>query len=492
MSESEQPPHESAHQLRDHLRLEVEGLLYVLDHPPGKAGQKVVASVRLLDGPDPPLRDRVDLYGFRPRRSFAQLVANQFGRQIGQVMGHLALLLDRIERADEKLEPSGVVLTQERQERAARLLEADDLLDQAAGAMHALGYVGEGRSKRLAYLVATSRLLPSPLSAILLATSGSGKSELLDVVSRLVPPESVEVLSRISPAALYYAGPDHLRHKLILVDEQAGTTAADYTIRTLQTKGLLRLAIPVRNRTEQFEARGPIALMSGTTSTALNPENLSRCLQLVLDQSPAQTLRVQEAQRQEAAGREPARVDLQTWQDAQRLLEPLPVVIPYAERLTFPSRTSADRRGNQKLLGLVAVHTLLCQRRRDRDSQGRLVALARDYRAIHDLLNAFVAQEVEDLSPRAAQLYRNLGEHGKSVSRREASGLWGTSYNTAKRSLAELEDQELVILSDPGPPRRYRILDRSVLGAGAELVPPDALTGSAAPLPDGGPGRARG
>jgi len=79
---------------------EVEGLSYELDRPPTQQGRRSVATVRLAGLPtDPGFTDRVDLFAFKSRHTFAVRVANAFGRQPGQVLGHLALILDRVERA---------------------------------------------------------------------------------------------------------------------------------------------------------------------------------------------------------------------------------------------------------------------------------------------------------------------------------------------------------------------------------------------------------
>lgn len=465
------------------LTLTIEGLRYRLDRAPERGGGKVVVSVQLAGGEETPLRDRVDLYGFKARERFAGLVADRFGRQRREALGQLAVLLDQVERARATSEAARAApcdpaagLSEARRARALALLGRADLLERAAAALEGLGYVGEARVKRLAFLVATSRLLARPLSAIVLAPSGAGKSELLEVVARLLPAEATEYLSRISPAALYYAGPDALRHKLVVVDEQAGSAEADYAVRSLQSKGLLRLALPVKGGTRQFETRGPIALFSGTTSSVINPENLSRCLRLTLDDSAAQTRRVQAAQRAAWSGKPRRRVDVGRWQDAQRLLAPLEVAIPYAERLTFPAGSTHDRRGNQKLLGLVAAHALLCQRQRARDAQGRVLATPTDYAVIHGLLAPDLAADVGGLSPRAARVYRLLAEEGGCATRRELAARLGCCFNTVARALKELVAQELVALADAGPPARFRLLDRSILGAGEELLPPAELS----------------
>ena len=53
-------------------------------------------------------------------------------------------------------------------------------------------------------------------------------------------------------------------------------------------------------------------------------------------------------------------------QNAQRLLEPLPVVIPWAERLTFRSDQTRMRRDHAKYLALIASMALLHQHQRPR------------------------------------------------------------------------------------------------------------------------------
>jgi hypothetical protein len=438
--------------------------------------RRVVLSVRLepesADGGPLPFRDRVDLVSHRARLRLAGTLADLFGRERRELLVHLTLLLDQAERAAAAPPPNPHELSPERRAAAQALLERPTLLDDLAQALTSLGLTGEEETKRLAYLTATSRLLPRPLSAILLAPSGCGKSSLLDAIEALLPPEDVLFLSRLTGQALFYAGPDALCHKLVVIDEQAGASDADYSLRTLQSKGSLTL----RTGRGEVTVKGPISLMSGTTSTDLNPENLSRCLELTLDDSPSQTRRIQA--RQQALWAQPPRalLDLTSWQDAQRLLEPLAVRIPFAERLTFPARTTHDRRGSERLLGLIAAHALLFQRQRPRDARGALLAQPQDYAAIHALLRGGVG-DVPGLSQRALAAAETLRARGP-LSRRQLADALGGSYNTAKRALAELCQQELATATDPGPPVRYRLLlseAKHPLGAGSALLDPSLL-----------------
>lgn len=466
---------------------ELEGLVYELDARPRRQGRKSVLSVRLAGAGSeagPPLVDRCDLYAFRSRRPFAQLVADCFGREVGQVLGHLALILDAVERAHAAAESDdqalAVRLTPERRAEAEALLAADDLLERAAAAMTALGHVGEEEVKRLCFLVALSRLLERPLSALLLAPSGTGKSAVLEAVAALVPPEQQVALVRLTAQSLFYAGPEALRHKLVLVDEYEGQEEADHAVRVLQSRGELTQTATVKGKAERFTVKGPVAVMSGTTSAAIDPQNASRALLLGLDDSPAQTRRIQEAQARAWAGSTRGRAPaLRVWHDAQRLLgeePPARVAIPFAARLALPARTSADRRLGPQLFGLVATHALLQSRRRARDRQGRIVATDADYAAVHALLQPVAhAPGHEDLSPRAARAHAWLLARQEPVDRQGLACALGWSYNTAKKALAELLEHELVRRVEAGPPARYRALGARV-SAPLSLTPPRALS----------------
>ena len=159
-------------------------------------------------------------------------------------------------------------------------------MDRIARDMDAIGYVGEDANKKLGYLIAVSRKLPEPLSAIIISQSGAGKSGLASAIERLVPPEEVVFWSRLTPQALYYVEKDFFKRKLVVIEEREGSDAADYSIRALQSKHKLVQAVPVKDpatgniRTRTMEVEGPAAFFETTTRLAINPENASRCFEL--------------------------------------------------------------------------------------------------------------------------------------------------------------------------------------------------------------------
>ena len=154
-------------------------------------------------------------------------------------------------------------------------------------------------------------------------------------------------------------------------------------------------------------------------------------------------------------------------------------MIPYAEHLAFPARSTTDRRASARVLGLVAAHAALCQRRRARDRDGQVVATVDDYRAVFELVRPLVDHDRGGLSPRAVALLRALpaGADRSGVTRLDAARLLGGSYATARRALDELVDREALRPVAGAYPRRWRLVDvvaRALDPAGG-LTEPGAL-----------------
>lgn len=107
-----------------------------------------------------------------------------------------------------------------------------------------------------------------------------------------------------------------------------------------------------------------------TTAAEIDEELLNRCLVLSVDEGRTQTQAIHAAQRarRTLAGLQ-ARAERETLlklhQNAQRLLEPLAVVNPYADRLTFLDDRTRMRRDHEKYLTLIDTIALLRQHQRE-------------------------------------------------------------------------------------------------------------------------------
>jgi hypothetical protein len=226
------------------------------------------------------------------------------------------------------------------------------------------------------YLAAISRKLDRPLALLIQSTSAAGKSSLLDAVLRFVPEEDRVVYSAMTGQSLFYMGEMNLKHKLLAIAEEEGAHRASYALKLLQSEGELTIASTSKDPTtgklvtEAYHVEGPVMIALTTTAAEIDEELLNRCLVLSVDEGRRQTQAIHAAQRtrRTLAGLQ-ARTERETLlklhQNAQRLLEPLAVVNPYADRLTFLDDRTRMRRDHEKYLTLIDTIALLHQHQRE-------------------------------------------------------------------------------------------------------------------------------
>lgn len=455
--------------------------------------------------------DNLDLYGARSRKGFASTAAERLEEKAEKIEGDLLSLLEQWENLQTINDAEGASpqalqpMSDAERAEAEAFLRSPGLLERIAADLELVGYVGEPRNKKLAYLIGTSRRLPKPLSAIFRAQSGCGKSFLMECVAELMPPEDVHYFSRLTPQALYYLEPDALTHKLLIVDERDGSEEAEYPIRTLQTRKVLKLAVPIKDpssgkiKTAVLEIHGPIAYMESTTDQSVNPENANRCFELYLDESAEQTRAIFAAQRR-ARSLEGWREDrrkaavLRVHHNAQRLLQPLKVIIPYVDMIEFPESWLRGRRDHDRFLSLIEGIAFLHQHQResgDEDGAGFIVASLDDYAAAYDLAHVVFAQAGSDVPKPVADLLAQIesvvaAEALKQKSR--AGDVWFTRRmireavklpdHIIKMHMRQIEELEYVQVqrAPQGGSFRYRLLPRKNAAPILEgLTPPEEL-----------------
>ena len=396
----------------------------------------------------------------------------------------LAILVEaeRTAKADDKPNAEAGIspppISESDRVEALAFLRRPDLLDQAAKDVDALGFVGEDTNKRLLYLVAISRKLPDPLSAIVLSQSGAGKSGITEVIEKLTPPEDVVLFTRLTPQSLYYTEPGFLDQKLVIVEERYGSMEADYSIRVLQSRKKLIAAAPIKDpqtgnmRTKVFTVEARAAFIEATTASAVNHENATRCFELTMDESPEQTRRIHERQRLMRTERgldlrREAEVITRRHWNAQRLLDPLPVVIPFADRLTFPSSWMRTRRDHARFLNLIEVSAFLHQHQRERRN-GAVLADVDDYAAAYALASQVLAETLSDVKKPLREAYERIralcGEGDGTISRREIREALAVPDSTVRRWLSDLVELEYLAQIDTskggaGRSARYRLIE---------------------------------
>jgi hypothetical protein len=444
--------------------------------------------------------DTIDLYASRSRSEFAKRASKTLRVEAEAVEAALLVLCVEAEKTVEEAKPEGETqpapMNEAERAEALAFLRREDLLDQAARDIDALGYVGEETNKRLLYLVAVSRKLEDPLSAIVLSQSGAGKSGLTEVIERLCPPEDVVLLTRLTPQSLYYTEPGFLDRKLVIVEERYGSMEADYSIRVLQSRKKLIAAAPVKDpqsgnmRTKVFTVEARAAFIEATTASSVNHENATRCFELMMDETEDQTRRIHERQRLLRTERglaikyEAESIARRHW-NAQRLLEALPIVIPFADRLSFPSSWMRTRRDHARFLNLIEVSAFLHQHQRERTSAGAIVASVADYVVAYALAGELLVDTLSDLkAPLKRALTRIQGlcqQENGTVSRREIREALNEPDSTLRRWLQELVDLEYLAVAEAGhkgqgKTTRYQLLAQEPRAEPiAGLLHPDEL-----------------
>jgi hypothetical protein len=277
---------------------------------------------------------------------------------------------------------------------AERLLHSPDLVQQIGRDIESLGVAGEYDLALSLYGVGVSRLLPQPLNARVHGPTSSGKSYIVDRVSRLFPPESVIHATQITPQAFFHLEPGALEHRLVVAGERSrkeDDEAAEKTraLRELQASGRLSKLVSMKAAggqivTKHIEQEGPIAFVETTSKAEVFEEDANRALTLFTDETEEQTRRILRALAAGYQGRVPAgqpKAIIDRHFALQRMLQPIPVTVPFAEQLEerLDHGRVEVRRGFPQIMSLIQAITLLYQCQRGRDRSPQLVATPADY-----------------------------------------------------------------------------------------------------------------
>ncbi|MCZ7590621.1 MAG: hypothetical protein M5U15_00035 [Kiritimatiellae bacterium] len=269
-------------------------------------------------------------------------------------------------------------LTAEERAEALELLTSPDLVGRIGDLFDACGLVGEHSNRLAAYLACTSRKLDKPLAVIIQSTSAAGKSTLMEAVLSMFPPEDQVKYSAMTGQSLYYLGETNLKHRILAIVEEEGAEKASYALKLLQSEGELTIASTGKDphtgrmETQEYHVEGPVMIFLTTTAIDIDEELQNRCLTLTVDESREQTERIHTLQRQ-ARTLEGLRLKKQKQRliallrNAQRLLDPVDVVNPWADQLTFTADRTRTRRDHEKYLTLIDAIALLHQHQRPRE-----------------------------------------------------------------------------------------------------------------------------
>jgi DNA primase len=447
--------------------------------------------------------DRLDLYQTRQRVAFVSAAAEECGLSVEVLKSDLGTLILVAEAAEvaaanaaasvETAQNPADAMTDADKAAALELLRAADLPERIVNDLTRCGLVGETINKLVAYLASSSRKLDSPVAVVVQSSTAAGKSTLMDRVLALMPPEDVRQYSAISGKSPFYLGTANLKHRILAIAEEEGARKASYALKLLQSDGFLSMAATGKDPesgklvTHDYRVEGPVMLMLTTTAIDVDPELLNRCLVLTVDEEPAQTAAIQQAQREGRtlagmnAKRERVLIEV-LHQNAQRLLRPLAVVNPFATQLSFAASQTRLRRDHAKYLAMIDAVTFLFQHQRivktnrfaDGSTMDYIEVTPADIALANTLATAVLGRCVDELPPQTRVLWDGLLRYAQdeaqrcaqavqsvTFDRRAAAQALGWSYKQVRQHLDRLvsEDFVVVMASGMGQVTRYRLVD---------------------------------
>jgi len=432
--------------------------------------------------------DTFDLYSAKARSNFIQMAAGELRLKpeivktdLGKVLLKLESLQDQRIAKTLKPEPAERAIDTAAHEAALAWLRSPTLLDRILADFEACGLVGEQTNKLVAYLAAVSRKLASPLAVLVQSSSAAGKSSLMDAVLAFVPEEERVHYSALTGQALFYMGEKSLKHRILAISEEEGASRASYALKLLQSEGEITIASTAKDAdtgnlvTQEYRVEGPVMIFLTTTAISIDEELMNRCLVLSVDEGRAQTEAIHRLQRKKRtleglmarAGRDEI---VALHRNAQRLLRPLAIVNPYADKLSFLSDKTRTRRDHEKYLTLIDTIALLHQHQRavkkivagTGTDESRVieyieVTLA-DIEAANRLAHEALGRSTDELPPQTRALLDRIasiaGEREKSqqiarsdvrFTRREVRERTGLSHTQLGVHLTRLVELEYVI-----------------------------------------------
>jgi len=358
--------------VRDGRTYDVRGLV--------KKETRLKATVKAVKGQGAGRRvwpDTVDFYSARSRAALARGLRDLFDADEPTIDNDIQRLLALAEnnhplKADDAPDQE---MTEAEKTEALRFLQNPDMFGEILADIETLGYTGEAMNKLLCYVAAVSRKTEHPLSVMIQSRSAAGKSFLQDTILSLMPEEDKTKYTRLTDQALFYTGRHSLKHKILAIEELDGMNGAIYAIRSIQSAKQVAIAYTGKDaatgeqKTLENIVEGPVMVFITTTQVDIDGETASRFVFISVDESEAMTKKILDKQRQShtmtgMVNKLQADAIIKKHNNANRLLKPLHVFNPYAELLTFTSKSLRARRDHTKYLNLISAVAFLFQHQR--------------------------------------------------------------------------------------------------------------------------------
>jgi len=378
-------------------------------------------------------RCRLDLYEEKQTRKEAREASEKLELRSDLVENDLSQLTDLLEEyRDNQLQQTAEetntdkALTLAEQAKCKSFLQKDtstgsaSLIQRLNDLIGKSGIVGEENNRLFLFVIATSHKMLDTLHALIQGSSGSGKTHLLSKIAALMPSERVVKFTRVTENSFYNYDEYYFRGKLVCLEDIDGLKEeALFAWRELISNNQLSSSTSQKDengniRSAQRMVRGPMASICATTHGQIYEDNMSRMFIVAVDESHEQTQKIMRYQSKTASGtieKEEENKTREFLQNCIRMLKPMKVINPYADKIKLPPQAHKIRRLHELFLSFVKQVTLINQYQRKRDKQGRIITEPEDLQTAVEIMFDSIFLKVDELDGSLRQFFENLKEY---------------------------------------------------------------------------------
>jgi DNA primase len=321
---------------------------------------------------------------------------------------------------EQNNEAAAYILTPHEKAQAMELAKDKELMATLQNKLSHTGIIGEEQNKTFLFVIAASHIQENPLNALIQGSSGSGKTNLLKGIYKLMPDENKKIYSRCSEKMLYNVPKYYFQNKLICFEDVDGLgEEAEYAWRELVSNGELTSGVSFKDEKgnigiKELIVHGPITSIACTTHGAIYADNMSRLFLIAIDESKEQTKKINEYQAKEAAGlinKQEQQHSITQLKNYIRLLNPCQVHNPHATKLKLPEGVRDERRLYRLYLYFIDMITVLHQYQRNKTAQGKLIATKQDCQIAKELMFECIMLKMDELDGSLRQFFERLKDY---------------------------------------------------------------------------------
>jgi len=432
--------------------------------------------IRLQENEYRSFRDTIDLYSHTQTERLIRQASEKLESSASVLTDAITALTAELEkyrnvkreakRDEERTQDRGSkdIFNREQMQASAELLKSKELNQLTHTIFGNLGLIGQQDNGMLLFFIFLTRLFKNPLHAIVMGSSGSGKTHLLQGVAQTIPKQHIHFTTSLSENTLYYTPKDFLKHKILLQEDLDGAYNALLPLRELMSnQSISRFSTKTNSRTGDskqvyLQVEGPVCIAGATTKERIYEDNANRSFLIQIEDSPTQEHAVLTYQGQVASGEiNPKSYDrnIRLLKAAQLQLELFEVLIPFASQLDLPPFVFKKLRTKSHYLTLIKSVTLWNQKNRQRhtDKTGNtfLLSTVEDVKWANYLCKESLLRKSDELAGKTRNFFESLktlqtkgAEQTPLFRAVDVRGHFRLHPMQAKRYLDELESRGLI------------------------------------------------